>query len=174
MAHPSYRAHAKHLGLSDPMYIRELRDKGMPLNTLAAAEKWYKANVRTTATQAAGSPAGSPAVDPADAGDGIDPDNAGSDKLFHEARRMKADADLKELEVRRRRNELVDRDVVERWVSKRFSLITARLTAIPDELAGQLPTTVRTSTVKWLEDFFERLLVELSEPPEFEDERAAA
>lgn len=110
---PTQQDLARALGV-DPALVTRYKARGMPVDSIEAASAWRLANVRVRATprrQAAGSGAG-------DGGSGA----GGGEATYadHRARRERAEADMAELEARRKAGQLIERASGERAVFDAF------------------------------------------------------
>lgn len=104
---PTQQDLARALGV-DPALVTRYKARGMPVDSIEAASAWRLANVRVRATprrQAAGSGAG-------DGGEATYAD--------HRARRERAEADMAEIEARRKAGQLIERASGERAVFDAF------------------------------------------------------
>jgi phage terminase Nu1 subunit (DNA packaging protein) len=102
---------AKHLGVSPPLITR-YTGEGMPLSSLAAAERWYESNVNRRVR-----------------GDEV-PDYQQS-----RARREAAEADIAEQKAAELRGELIRRSSVEKAEEKKAAAVRESLLQMPAQLA---------------------------------------
>lgn len=119
---PTQQELAHALGV-DPALVTRYKARGMPVDSIAAAAAWRQANVRVRAntrrvatTTAAGANDGT-----ADGQNGAGGATSGETSYAdHRARRERAEADMAELEARRRAGQLIDRAAGERAVFDAF------------------------------------------------------
>ena len=148
---PTYRELAQGLGLSDHKCIADYIGRGMPRGSIAGAKEWYDRTIQGTAQ-------GGAAV--AEDGSGKLP---GERKLLAEAMCKEADAARKNLDLRKRRNELVERSTVKRAVKKMLAEVRARLESLPDELVASVPPDMRASIANDLRESIALILRRMSE-----------
>lgn len=112
---PTQQELAQALGV-DPALVTRYKGRGMPVDSIEAAAAWRQANVRVRASTRM-PPAG---AEPGVAGaQGAAPPTESS-YADHRARRERAEADMAELEARRRAGQLIDRAAGERAVFEAF------------------------------------------------------
>ncbi len=133
------------IGLVERSSVRELIAKGMP-QSVEGAKEWHAENIR----------GGRPASNASE-------DSSYQKKLKHEAECKRIEAARRGLEFRRMMGKLVERDVVDRWVSKAFARVRSRLESIPDELAATVEPGIRSQVAADHRERIRLILLELAE-----------